>query len=122
MDVVARLGGDEFAILQVAADAITANELAARVTEAIRLPFDIDGHRCVIGASVGIMIDSDGQTSAEEILRNADLALYEAKAQGRSSACLFDPEMLLHRPSPSTSRRATRDSIEQPQLETQLSD
>ena len=82
MDVVARLGGDEFAILQVAADAITANELAARVTEAIRLPFDIDGHRCVIGASVGIMIDSDGQTSAEEILRNADLALYEAKAQG----------------------------------------
>ena len=92
-DTIARMGGDEFAIVQVAAGPADATALAQRVIAAIGEPFDIDGHRTGVGASIGIAVGpGDGQTP-DELLRNADLALYRAKADGRGTFRFFEPEM-----------------------------
>lgn len=93
-DTVARLGGDEFAILQTRlgepADTAT---LAKRVIESLSSPFSLGGHQVVIGVSIGItMIPADGQ-SPELLLKNADLALYEAKKAGRGVCRFFEPAM-----------------------------
>jgi diguanylate cyclase (GGDEF)-like protein len=93
-DTIARMGGDEFAVLQVAigqpADATT---LAHRIIETVSKPYDIDGHQVVIGTSVGIAVGpADGMTP-DQLTRNADLALYRAKGEGRGTFCFFEPEM-----------------------------
>jgi diguanylate cyclase (GGDEF)-like protein len=94
-DTVGRLGGDEFAILQHA-DARqreSAVALAERLLTVIGAPYEIDGHRVVIGISIGIaMAPHDGLDSAH-LLRNADLALYRAKADGRNAYRFFEQEM-----------------------------
>jgi diguanylate cyclase (GGDEF)-like protein len=93
-DAVARMGGDEFAILQVDIDRpATASLLALRIIESVSRPYDIDGHAAVIGTSVGIAIGPTDGTSAEQLMRSADLALYRAKADGRGSHRFFEPEM-----------------------------
>ena len=83
-DVVARLGGDEFAIIQrgllTPADCTS---LADRIVQRIGEPFEIDGNSIVVGASVGIGIAPTHGAQADELLRNADLALYRAKSMGR---------------------------------------
>jgi diguanylate cyclase (GGDEF)-like protein len=92
-DVVARMGGDEFAILQHAGSQAEATALAERIIRSVSGPYEIDGHQVVIGASIGIaMAAAHGQTP-EEILRNADLALYSAKSNGRSTYRVFEPDM-----------------------------
>ena len=93
-DTIARMGGDEFAVLQVAigqpSDATT---LAHRIIETVSRPYDIDGHQVMIGTSVGIAVGpADGMTPAQ-LTRNADLALYRAKGEGRGTFCFFEPEM-----------------------------
>ena len=93
-DVVARLGGDEFAILQQdITGAADAGHLAGRVLEAFRKPFRIGGRSISISASIGITLYPKDATAADELLRNADLAMYRAKAAGRSGFGFFDPEM-----------------------------
>ena len=93
-DLVARLGGDEFAIIQEGApQPVDATTLARRVVEAVAEPFDVDGHRIVIGTSIGIALAGDGQTSADALLKSADLALYRAKADGRGAWAFFEAEM-----------------------------
>ncbi|WP_162530737.1 EAL domain-containing protein [Rhodovastum atsumiense] len=94
-DTVARLGGDEFAIIQRGApqQPQAAAALAVRLIETIGAPYQIDGHRLVIGTSVGIAVAPEGSTEPDEILKNSDMALYAAKAGGRSNFCHFDPEM-----------------------------
>jgi diguanylate cyclase (GGDEF)-like protein/PAS domain S-box-containing protein len=94
IDTIARMGGDEFAILQVGlAQPSDASALAHRVIEAVSAPYDIDGHQVVIGTSVGIAVGpSDGDTP-ECLLRNADLALYRSKGDGRGTLRFFEPEM-----------------------------
>jgi diguanylate cyclase (GGDEF)-like protein len=94
-DTVGRLGGDEFAILQAAeADQRAGAEaLAGRLLEIISTPYAIDGHRIVIGTSIGIAIAPQHGLDAEELLKNADLALYRAKSEGRNSYRFFEPEM-----------------------------
>jgi diguanylate cyclase (GGDEF)-like protein len=93
-DTVARMGGDEFAIVQVAleqpADAAT---LATRVIEAISAPYDIDGHQVAIGTSVGIAIGPNDGTDPDQLMRNADLALYRGKSEGRGVYRFFEPGM-----------------------------
>jgi diguanylate cyclase (GGDEF)-like protein len=90
-DVLARLGGDEFALLL--RDMETPAEVAAiadRIVTAVSTPFTIDGHQLVIGTSVGIaMAPQDGAT-AEILMKNADLALYKAKNEGRSTYHFFE--------------------------------
>jgi diguanylate cyclase (GGDEF)-like protein/PAS domain S-box-containing protein len=93
-DFVARLGGDEFAIVQ---SAVTAqdqvDELVARVFAAIRLPFDCMGHHLTTDASIGIALAPEHGTVLGQILKNADMAMYAAKAAGRRTYRFFEPEM-----------------------------
>jgi len=93
-DVVARLGGDEFAILQRGANQPEhATVLAQRVIEALSAPYDLGGDRIVVGASVGIVIASPDLSSADLLMRSADIALYQAKGNGRDTFCFFENVM-----------------------------
>jgi diguanylate cyclase (GGDEF)-like protein/PAS domain S-box-containing protein len=88
-DLVARLGGDEFVVLVERMSLDGANRLALRVLEALRRPYSIGGRQVGGSASVGVAIALPGAT-AEDLLRDADAALYVAKAQGRDRMVVFD--------------------------------
>jgi len=93
-DTIARMGGDEFAIVQAPiTDPSEATSLAQRFTASMSEPFDIDGHQAVIGASVGIAVGPGDGLRPDKLLRNADLALYRAKGDGRGTFRLFEPAM-----------------------------
>jgi diguanylate cyclase (GGDEF)-like protein len=93
-EMLARLGGDEFVVVQTHVDqAEDASALAARLIEDIGAPFDLDGHQVTIGVSIGIAMAPGDATGADELLRNADMALYRAKADGRNTYRFFEPEM-----------------------------
>src|SRR6202049_4859907 len=93
-DRIARLGGDEFAILQISATQPGSSiALAKRIIEAVGQPCSIDGHDVTIGASVGIAVAHPGSINTENFLKNADLAMYSAKSDGRGTYRMFDPEM-----------------------------
>ncbi len=93
-DVVARFGGDEFVILQAPVQRREeVDALAKRVVEAIALPYEIDVHQIVIGASVGIALAPEDGDNADTLLKNADMAVYRAKAEGRAAWRFFEPEM-----------------------------
>jgi diguanylate cyclase (GGDEF)-like protein len=93
-DTIARMGGDEFVIVQAPiADPADATSLAQRVIGLLSDPYDIDGHQAVIGASVGISVGPGDGTSPDKLLRNADLALYRAKGDGRGTFRFFEPVM-----------------------------
>ncbi|NEU14946.1 EAL domain-containing protein [Methylobacterium sp. BTF04] len=92
--MVVRLGGDEFAIVQVFANGrADAEGLALRIIEVLSPPFEIDGHYISIGVSVGIAQVADGTETPDALLKNADLALYSAKAEGGSIHRFFEPSM-----------------------------
>ncbi len=93
-DTVARLGGDEFAIVQASlGQPRGAAELAARLVAEISRPYEIAGHTVVIGASVGVALAPGDGTDADTLLRNADMALYRSKAEGRGTYSFFEPAM-----------------------------
>jgi diguanylate cyclase (GGDEF)-like protein len=94
VDTVARLGGDEFAIVQSGVTkAEDAAVLARRIVEVVSQPYDLDGHRIMIGASVGISIAPGDGASCGKLLKNADVALYKTKAEGRGTWRFFEPDM-----------------------------
>src|SRR3569833_1410957 len=94
VDTVARLGGDEFAIIQADTQRPEdAERLARRIVECIAEPYEFDGQRIVIGCSVGISLSPGDGTSGEKLLKNADVALYRAKSEGRGSWRFFETEM-----------------------------
>ncbi len=92
---IARPGGDEFQIIQQdVEDRGTLGEIAERIIKSLSHPYSIDGARCIIGASVGIAVSPfDGKTS-EDLVRNADLALYAAKGGGRGRFRFYSSELL----------------------------
>jgi diguanylate cyclase (GGDEF)-like protein len=93
-DTIARMGGDEFAILQAGlVQSADAGVLARRVIEVISEPYEIDGQQVVIGTSVGIAIGPTDGTTPEQLMRNADLALYRAKSDGRGAFSFFEASM-----------------------------
>ncbi|HLP67533.1 MAG TPA: PAS domain S-box protein [Rhizobium sp.] len=93
-DILARLGGDEFAIIQPLSQSTDdAVALAKRVIETLAQPFSIDGVTAVIGVSVGIAFAPKDGTSADELIKAADIALYSAKAGGRGTYRCFDEAM-----------------------------
>jgi diguanylate cyclase (GGDEF)-like protein len=93
-DTPARMGGDEFTVLL--AD-LTSQQDAVRVAERVgaelAAPFEVAGHQVVVRASIGIAHSVPGATSDEELLRNADIAMYEAKKQGKGQYQVFTPGM-----------------------------
>jgi diguanylate cyclase (GGDEF)-like protein/PAS domain S-box-containing protein len=92
-DTVARLGGDEFAVLleQVRSESET-TIVADRIANALRAPVELDGSEMIVGASIGIALARPGE-GADELLRNADVAMYRAKSRGRGGHEIFAPEM-----------------------------
>ena len=95
-DVLARLGGDEFAVIQIEGrdSEATAAGLAARMISVMNEPFNVDGKMVSVGASIGIALASETATVSSDLMRMADLALYEVKSSGRNNFCFFRDEML----------------------------
>jgi diguanylate cyclase (GGDEF)-like protein len=97
VDTVARLGGDEFVVMledlseipEVAA--ARAKMIAEKILTAIGHPYQIVGHECIITSSIGITVVGNRQESADEVLRQADVAMYQAKAAGRNALRFFEP-------------------------------
>jgi diguanylate cyclase (GGDEF)-like protein len=93
-DTIARIGGDEFFIIQTnVGGANDAERLAQSVADAIKVPYDINGHLVMIDASIGIALAPADGTDANELLKNADMALYGAKSDGRGVFRFFEPNM-----------------------------
>jgi diguanylate cyclase (GGDEF)-like protein len=94
-DLVCRTGGDEFAIVQpnLEQPMAEAAALAGRIVETLSVPFELGDHHVVVGASVGIAMAPEDGTNADQLLKNADMALYRAKEDGRARFHFFEPEM-----------------------------
>lgn len=93
-NTVARLGGDEFVILlDEIKSAQDASAVADRILTALRQPYVLGGHRVITSTSIGVVLDSEGYERAEEVIRDADTAMYEAKKAGRGRAVVFNPVM-----------------------------
>jgi diguanylate cyclase (GGDEF)-like protein len=96
-DFVARLGGDEFAIVKTAVkDPADVADLATRALETIRAPYDCLGHQVTSDASIGVAIAPQHGTDLDQILKNADMAMYAAKSAGRRTWRFFEPSMDAH--------------------------
>ena len=93
-DIASRFGGDEFVVLQSGVDRRQAAEaLALRLVEEMGKPYEIDGEEVIVGASVGVAcFPHDGQ-DVDQLLRHADMALYQAKGAGRGGICFFEEDM-----------------------------
>jgi diguanylate cyclase (GGDEF)-like protein/PAS domain S-box-containing protein len=93
-DLIARLGGDEFAVIQTGIES-SADVLSfvTRIYEAIRRPYHCFGHQLSTDASIGIALAPQDGTDLDQLIKNADLAMYGAKAEGRRTHRFFEPEM-----------------------------
>jgi diguanylate cyclase (GGDEF)-like protein/PAS domain S-box-containing protein len=112
VDVAARLGGDEFALLiLIGQESINGGveKLAARLVQAISAPYKIEGQTILIGCSIGIAFAPEHGDRADEILKNADLALYKAKNEGRNCFRVYDEELKLE----ADSRNALENDLRQ---------
>ncbi len=93
-DTAARLGGDEFVIsLPTCADATVPVRVAERVLAAMREPFDVAGHRLTVHASIGVAMAGTDDRTADDLVRNADIAMYLAKSHGKGRYEVFEPSM-----------------------------
>ncbi|WP_019028683.1 bifunctional diguanylate cyclase/phosphodiesterase [Colwellia piezophila] len=94
MDTVARLGGDEFAFIINKVDTIeNAVSFAQRLNESLKTPIEVDGNTINMGSSIGVTMYPDDAINSEGLLRNADIAMYQAKDEGRNTTCFFTSEM-----------------------------
>jgi len=97
VDMVARLGGDEFAVLlDGIPNATEATNMARRIQEKLSSPFNLSGHEVFTTTSIGIALSSTGYDHPENMLRDADTAMYRAKAQGKACYEVFDKGMHTH--------------------------
>ncbi|PNV97004.1 diguanylate phosphodiesterase [Pseudomonas protegens] len=92
-DVVARLGGDEFCILINLYDREEARQMAQRIMQKMKEPIELGGRRMVMTTSIGISVFPDDGKTCEELLKNADLALYQSKDCGRNSLHFFNSHL-----------------------------
>jgi diguanylate cyclase (GGDEF)-like protein len=93
-DLAARLGGDEFAVLLLDTPNLDRSlSVAQRIIEALQAPFQVGGNEIAVGASIGIAATSRADDTADVLLRNADVAMYTAKAAGKRRAAVFEPTM-----------------------------
>jgi diguanylate cyclase (GGDEF)-like protein/PAS domain S-box-containing protein len=116
-DTAARLGGDELAVLVVdVLDEADAQSVAGRLTDALRAPFRIAGRDVVVTASIGVAVSAADRQDRDALLQAADLAMYRAKANGRSRAELFDPSMVAEADDRLELEMALRDAVDRNQL------
>ncbi len=114
---ISRLGGDEFQIiLQDEDDRGTLGDMADRIIKSLSHPYSIDGSRCIIGASVGIAVAPFDGGSAEELVRNADLALYAAKGGGRGRFRFYSSDLLQAAEDRRVLEEDLRDALAQDQI------
>jgi diguanylate cyclase (GGDEF)-like protein len=92
-DTLARMGGDEFVLLTQAHDPADVAGIAENLLTVIRRPYEIDGHDCMVSASIGISLFDGDDQHQNELLMNADAAMYHAKSQGRDRYCFFEASM-----------------------------
>ena len=93
-DFVARLGGDEFVVVcRNISDSTGATAVAARIGSQLSAPFPIGEHHAVVSASIGLATTADSSATAEDLLRHADLAMYQAKVSGKARTEVFDEPM-----------------------------
>ncbi|MDQ2746531.1 MAG: EAL domain-containing protein, partial [Acidobacteriota bacterium] len=96
-DLVARLGGDEFVVLlSEPLEEGDAVQIAERIQAGLKNPFDLNGNEIFISASIGIALSTSGHKRPEDMLRDADIAMYSAKAKGRARYQIFDQAMHEH--------------------------
>ena len=96
-DTVARLGGDEFVILlEDIQDPVDITRIADRIQTSLALPCDLEGHKVFVSVSMGIVQDASEYEHPDDVLRDADIAMYRAKGQGRGRHEMFDAAMLAH--------------------------
>jgi len=114
---LARLGGDEFAMLAENCQEVgQAGKLAQSIIERLREPFEFEGHRLFISASVGISLFPSDALGAEQLLRNADSALFKAKANGRACYALYTEELTAHAQHRVETAGELRRALEQDEL------
>jgi len=115
---VGRLGGDEFkAVLPGTVDIGFLESLSRTLIEQVSRPYNIEGHRILIGASVGIAIGDPGRACADSMIRDADLALYAAKAAGRGQHAFYEPSMHSEAADRQVLENDLRQAVERNQLE-----
>jgi diguanylate cyclase (GGDEF)-like protein len=91
-DTVARLGGDEFAVLLAdSPDRYQASLVAGRLLGAVQVPVQLAGYQHAVGVSIGISLGGGGDASAEDLMREADIAMYVAKGRGKGTFTVFEP-------------------------------
>jgi diguanylate cyclase (GGDEF)-like protein len=117
-EFVARVGGDEFAIVQRSIESPKqAGALARRVRDTLSEPYDIQGHVAVVNASVGIAVAPGDGNAPDVLIKNADMALYRAKGEGRGTYRFFAPEMDARMQQRRALELALRDGLAQGQFE-----
>lgn len=93
-DIVARLGGDEFIILvKEISNQTEVTSVAERIIEQLQTPFTIQGREVFISSSIGITLNTSGYERSDDLMRNADAAMYDAKKRGKSRYAIFQPDM-----------------------------
>jgi diguanylate cyclase (GGDEF)-like protein/PAS domain S-box-containing protein len=117
-DTIARLGGDEFTILaEDLTDLDIVEELAERVVERFEAPFNISGREVFTSVSVGVLISNEEHEKAEDMLRDADLAMYRAKSEGRARYEMFATDMREHAMTIMELDTALRHALDRDELE-----
>lgn len=116
-EICGRIGGDEFAIvISDVQDSTYIERLSLSIIDALSLPYEVDNHTLYIGASIGsAMAPRDGRV-AETLIRNADLALYQAKAEGGGKHWGYEPKLHIHAEERRTLEIALREALEKEQL------
>lgn len=119
-DTVARLGGDEFVVLLAGLNnPLQAAALAGQILELLSQPFQISGSECFIGASIGVSVFPADGTTADELLKHADIAMYRAKAAGRGRFVFFEESMNVEQRERAMMERELRLAIARDQLSVQ---
>lgn len=117
-DIVARIGGDEFVIVPSTIRRIgDVDLLARRIIESLQKPFDLEGHSVSIGTSVGIAFAPEAGTTADQLVRASDVALYRAKAEGRGTFRRYEVGMDAHLQARQELKIALRNAIARNELE-----